>query len=87
MHRDHIQDIRALGLRYLQLGDQAQSTSLLDLRFHSLLCPDGHDQNLCPALGYLICSGIPMKTSPETQNQKGKQVCHRDLVEWTWLTK
>ena len=50
------------------------------------LLPDQHGQYPSPALGYLTCSGIFMKVPSETQN-RGKQACHRVLLEETWLTQ
>ena len=50
------------------------------------LLPDQHGQYPSPALGYLTISGIFMKVPSEPQN-RGKQVCHRVLLEDTWLTR
>ena len=50
------------------------------------LLPDRHGQNPCPALGYLTCSGMFTKVPSETQNT-GMQVCHRVLLQESWLTQ
>ena len=87
MCRDHSQTtIRSQSAEALvpTAGDQAWSTSLLTS--NCSLLPDQHGQNPSPALGYLTCSGIFMKVPSETQN-RGKQVCHRVLLENTWLTQ
>jgi hypothetical protein len=65
-------------------GDQAWSTSLLA---SDVLCPAWSTWPVSLSfLGYLTCSGIFMKVPSETQN-RGKQVCHRVLLEDTWLTQ
>ena len=87
MCRDHSQTTsRRQGAEALvpTAGDQAWSTSLLTS--NCSLLPDQHGQNPSPALGYLTCSGIFMKVPSETQN-RGKQVCHRVLLEDTRLTQ
>lgn len=65
----------------------------LETRLRAPLCwlkpallPDRHGQNPCPALGYLTCSGIFTKVPSETQN-RGMQVCHRVLLQESWLTQ
>ena len=65
----------------------------LETRLRAPLCwlkpallPDRHGQNPCPALGYLTCSGMFTKVPSETQN-RGMQVCHRVLLQESWLTQ
>ena len=65
----------------------------LETRLRAPLCwlkpallPDRHGQNPCPALGYLTCSGMFTKVPSETQNT-GMQVCHRVLLQESWLTQ
>ena len=65
----------------------------LETRLRAPLCwlkpallPDRHGQYPCPALGYLTCSGMFTKVPSETQN-RGMQVCHRVLLQESWLTQ
>ena len=87
MCRDHSQTTsRRQGAEALvpTAGDQAWSPHYWT-QTRSLL-PDLHGQYPSPALGYLTCPGIFMKVPSETQNM-GKRVCHRVLLEDTWLTQ
>ena len=87
MCRDHSQTTsRRQGAEALvpTAGDQAWSPHYCP-QTHSLL-PDRHGQYPSPTLEYLTISGIFMKVPSETQNM-GKRVCHRVLLEDTWLTQ
>ena len=87
MCRDHSQTTsRRQGAEALvpTAGDQAWSPHYWP-QTPSLL-PDQHGQYPSPTLGYLTFSGIFMKVPSETQN-RGKQVCHRVLLEDTRLTQ
>ena len=87
MCRDHSQTTsRRQGAEALvpTAGDQVWSPHYWP-QTRSLL-PDRQGQYPSPTLGYLTFSGIFMKVPSETQN-RGKQVCHRVLLEDTRLTQ